>query len=61
MREICRVDKSYLENTVRVPLVHLEAFDSYGQSLILSAAHFRETPVVTDLPNTYVLLLEGIR
>jgi len=57
MRE---VDQRYLENTVGIPLVYLEALDGHGGSRVFPIAYFREHAVVETRPNAYELLLKNV-
>jgi len=54
------VGRMYLEYPVRIPLVHLEAFDSHEGSQVFSIAHVCGPAVVMNIPNTYGLPLKNI-
>jgi len=54
------IDQSYLEHPVGVSLVHLEAFDGYGQPRVFSIAHVCKPGMVMDLPDAYKLPPENV-
>jgi len=54
------VDQRYLEHPVGIPLIHPEAFDSYGQPRVFSIAHVCEPGVVMDSPSSYELPSENV-
>lgn len=59
------VNDKYLENSIGLPLVHLEALglqvlDGYGASQVFTVAHVCEPTAVLDAPNTYRLLVKNI-
>ena len=53
--------RMYLENSVRIPLVHLETLDGHGESQVFSFAHVRGPTVVAYSSNAYEFLLKNIR
>lgn len=55
------VGRRYLENPVRIPLVHLEAFYCHREPQVFSVAHVREPAMIVDSSDVYESLLKNIR
>jgi len=55
------VDEMYLENTLVIPLVHLEAFDGHMTSRVLSVTYVCKPTIVADPLHAYELLSNGVR
>ena len=59
---IWEVDRErYLENPVRIPLVHLETLDGHRTSQVLPITYICKPTIVVNSPHAYESLLKDIR